>query len=68
MSDDRLRTLERAVQADPSDLGALRLWADERRRQGEELLPATLPSKYLWTGDDWNYFFEVCREIRVITL
>jgi hypothetical protein len=39
VKNEHLRTLERAVQADPSDLVAVRELADERRRRGDEFLP-----------------------------
>lgn len=49
MGDSRLRDLERSAAL--GDLGALRAWADERRRRGEELLPARLQT---W-GTSWAF-------------
>lgn len=47
---ERLRELERAHAADPSDLGVLRELADERRRRGLELLPILRPPPQIRTA------------------
>jgi len=39
MAEERRRSLERALSADPGDEAALLRWCAERRRRGEELLP-----------------------------